>query len=251
MLAFIDRDRVVLRSRRGLDYSAIFPELAAELGRQLVSTMVLDGEIVAFGPDGKPSFDALQNRAQLKTAREIAAAERGDADRLLLLRSPPLRRREPARGHLRTRRRYLTQCLLPSARVQLVHADDDAQALYDAALASGFEGIMAKRRDSPYLAGRRSGHWLKVKSTTTQEFVVGGYTKGKGAREALGALLLGVWEQAGPSLRRPRRQRLRRRGAQGDQAARRARSRRRSALHRDSRRSTARRPGSDPSWWRR
>ena len=92
------------------------------------------------------------------------------------------------------RSRYLAQCLLPSTRVQLVHADDDAEALYQAALASGFEGIMAKRRDSPYLPGKRSGHWLKIKSTQSAEFVVGGYTKGKGARAPLGALLLGVPE---------------------------------------------------------
>ena len=75
VLAFVDHDRVALRSRRGLDYTGVFPEIAAELGRQLVDTMVLDGEIVAFGPDGRPSFDALQNRAQMKTAREIAQAE--------------------------------------------------------------------------------------------------------------------------------------------------------------------------------
>jgi bifunctional non-homologous end joining protein LigD len=84
--------------------------------------------------------------------------------------------------------------LLPAPRVQLVHADDDAGALYKAALASGFEGIMAKRRDSPYLPGKRSMSWRKVKSTQSAEFVVGGYTKGKGTREALGALLLGVPE---------------------------------------------------------
>ena len=75
VLAFVDRDRVVLRSRRGLDYSGVFPDIAAELGRQLVGTMVLDGEIVAFGPGGRPSFGALQDRAQMKTPREIAAAE--------------------------------------------------------------------------------------------------------------------------------------------------------------------------------
>jgi len=194
VLAFVDGGRVVLRSRRGLDYTAIFPEIAAELGRQLVSTMVLDGEIVAFGPDGRPSFDALQDRARLKTAREIAAAEQATPTAYVcfdLLHFAGVRLRA---ARYETRRRYLAQCLLPSARVQLVHAEDDAEALYDAALASGFEGIMAKRRDSPYLAGKRSGAWVKIKSTATAEFVVAGYTKGKGAREPLGALLLGVRE---------------------------------------------------------
>jgi bifunctional non-homologous end joining protein LigD len=197
VLAFVDHDRVVLRSRRGLDYTGVFPEIAAELGRQLVDTMVLDGEIVAFGPDGRPSFDALQDRAQMKTLREIAQAEQATPTAyvcfdLLHFAGVDLR---PARYDARSR--YLAQCLLPSVRVQLVHADDDAEALYKAALASGFEGIMAKRRDSPYLAGKRSGSWLKIKSTATAEFVVGGYTKGKGARAALGALLLGLPEGRG------------------------------------------------------
>ncbi len=194
VLAFVDRNRVVLRSRRGLDYSSVFPGIAAELGRQLVSTMVLDGEIVAFGPDGRPSFDALQDRAQAKTAREVAQAERAAPTAYVcfdLLHFAGVSLREAPYDD---RRRWLAQCLLPSARVQLVHADDDARALYEAALASGFEGIMAKRRDSPYLAGKRSGHWRKIKATQSAEFVVGGFTKGKGARAALGALLLGEWE---------------------------------------------------------
>jgi bifunctional non-homologous end joining protein LigD len=194
VLAFVEGDRVVLRSRRGLDYSAVFPDIASELGRQLVATMVLDGEIVAFGPDGRPSFDALQDRAQMKTAREIAAAEQATPTAYVCFDILHFAGVNLRAAPYESRRRYLAQCLLPSARVQLVHADDDAHALYDAALASGFEGIMAKRRDSPYLAGKRSGYWLKVKSTQSAEFVVGGYTTGKGARASLGALLLGVWE---------------------------------------------------------
>ncbi|HEY1458710.1 MAG TPA: DNA polymerase ligase N-terminal domain-containing protein, partial [Casimicrobiaceae bacterium] len=74
-LAFIDERGVNLRSRRGLDLSSTFPRLAAELGAQATHGMILDGEIVAFGDDGKPSFGALQERAQLRSDREIAAAD--------------------------------------------------------------------------------------------------------------------------------------------------------------------------------
>jgi bifunctional non-homologous end joining protein LigD len=91
------------------------------------------------------------------------------------------------------RRRYLSQCLLPSAHIQLVHATGDAEQLYAAATATGFEGIVAKRRNSTYQPGKRSTAWLKFKTTHTTEFVVGGYTQGKGEREPLGALLLGTW----------------------------------------------------------
>src|SRR5438874_518452 len=82
---------------------------------------------------------------------------------------------------------------------QLVHLAENAEQLFAAALSHGFEGIMAKRLDSPYQAGRRSRAWLKIKAAQSAEFLIGGYTRGQGAREPLGALLLGYWE--GKSLR--------------------------------------------------
>ena len=78
--------------------------------------------------------------------------------------------------------------------MQLVHASDDGVALYEAAIASGLEGVVGKRKDSRYQAGRRSAAWIKVKATQTADFVVGGYTKGKGARDGFGALLVGYWQ---------------------------------------------------------
>ena len=80
---------------------------------------------------------------------------------------------------------------MPGAHLQLVHAADDAEQLYAAALEHGFEGIIGKRLDSPYQPGQRSRAWLKFKTQHSEEFLVGGYTRGNGAREPLGALLLG------------------------------------------------------------
>ena len=76
-----------------------------------------------------------------------------------------------------------------------MHADDDGVTLYEAALASGFEGVIGKRKDSIYESGRRSPAWRKVKPTHSADFVVGGYTRGKGSRAPLGALLLGYWDR--------------------------------------------------------
>src|SRR5436853_104681 len=92
------------------------------------------------------------------------------------------------------RRRWLEQCVLPSPHVQVVHAEENGEELYKAALASGFEGVIAKRKDSKYEAGKRSQAWLKIKPTRSADFVVGGITKGKGSRAPLGALLLGYWD---------------------------------------------------------
>lgn len=197
VVAFVRGDTVRLQSRRGIDLTPAFPEIVSELLSQAIDTakgtMILDAEIVALAADARPSFNALQNRIQLKTPREIADAQREAPVVLLcfdLLHFAGLNLRGSPYAD---RRRYLSQCLLPSAHIQLVHASADAEKLYAASLDSGFEGIVAKRRDGTYQPGKRSSAWLKIKASRTEEFVVGGYTQGKGAREPLGALLLGYW----------------------------------------------------------
>src|SRR6266566_7423995 len=194
VLAFIDDKEVRLRSRRGLDLTASFPKLAAELTQQAVKGMVLDGEVAAFGADGRPSFAALQERVQLKTEREIAAADRATPVVFFCFDMLHFAGLDVRVAPYADRRRWLEQCLLPSTHVQLVHAEEDGEELYKAALASGFEGVIAKRKDSRYEAGKRSQSWLKIKPTKSGEFVVGGITRGKGSRAPLGALLLGYWD---------------------------------------------------------
>jgi bifunctional non-homologous end joining protein LigD len=210
ILAFIDGDTVRLRSRRGQDYTPMFPRLVAELRKQAGEikgaagarvaagadgfSMVLDGEIVALDPTGRPSFNALQNRVGLKTERELAEADVKVpavyyAFDLLYFAGVDVRDAPYA-----DRRRYLAQALFPSPLVQLIHATEDGVGLYDAALASGFEGVIGKRRDSRYETGKRTGAWIKVKPTHSEDFVIGGYTRGKGAREDFGALLIGYWD---------------------------------------------------------
>jgi bifunctional non-homologous end joining protein LigD len=193
VLAFVSEKGIKLKSRRGLALAA-FPRLEQELARQAVSAMVLDGELVAFDTAGKPSFNALQNRVQLKTAREIAAAEAKTpvifyAFDLLHFAGSSLRK-----APYRDRRRHLAQCLLPSPLVQLVHATEDGKELCKAALASGLEGVVGKQKSSVYEEGRRSSSWIKVKATQSGEFVIGGYTRGKGARAPLGSILVGYWD---------------------------------------------------------
>ena len=193
-IAFVQDGAVRLQSRRGIDLTPAFPEITAGLAAQAVDRMILDGEILALDAAGRPSFNALQNRATLKQPKEIAEAQRQTSVVFLcfdLLHFAGLN----LRGNPYVdRRRYLSQCLLPSAHIQLVHVSDDAERLYAAALESGFEGIVSKRKDSTYQPGRRSTAWLKTKAVQSSEFVVGGYTQGKGAREALGSLLLGYWQ---------------------------------------------------------
>ncbi|MEO8752522.1 MAG: DNA ligase D [Casimicrobiaceae bacterium] len=197
VLAFISDAGVKLRSRRGLELASKFPRLVQELSQQAAGSMILDGELVAFDASGKPSFGALQDRAQLKTEREIAAADQKSPVVLYCFDLLHFAGIDLRAATYRDRRRYLAQCLLPSSLVQLVHATEDGIALNAAALAGGFEGVIGKRKESRYEASRRSTSWLKVKPTTSADFVVGGYSKGKGARAALGALLVGYWDRDG------------------------------------------------------
>jgi len=193
VLAFIDEHGVKLRSRRGLELAPQFPNLVTELASQGRNGMILDGELVAFDAGGKPSFGALQDRAQLKTAREIAAADQAMPVVMVcfdILHFAGV----DLRGHTYVdRRRYLAQCLMPSPLVQLMHVTDDGLALHAAAVASGFEGVVGKRKGSRYESGKRSASWLKVKPTQSAEFVIGGFSKGKGSRAQLGAVLVGYW----------------------------------------------------------
>ena len=179
-LAFIDGDNVTLRSRKGLDVTADHSALAQELARQNVRGMVLDGEVVAFDASGRPSFAAMQSGSA-----HVAFF----AFDLLHFAGIDLRDRPYAE-----RRRYLAQCLLPTPLVQRVHSHEDGVALHAAAIENGFEGVIGKRLDSRYEAGRRSSAWIKVKPVQTGDFHVGGFTQGKGSRAALGALLVGARE---------------------------------------------------------
>jgi bifunctional non-homologous end joining protein LigD len=194
VLAFIDSQGVKLKSRKGLDLAQHFPKLVAELARQGVDGMVLDGELVAFDTDGRPSFAAMQERAQLKAAADIAKADRTLPVVLVCFDMPYFAGIDLRAAPYADRRRYLSQCLLPSPTVQLVHASAEGVALAEAASASGFEGVIGKRADSRYESGKRSSLWLKVKSTQSAEFVIGGYTLGKGSRASLGAILVGYHE---------------------------------------------------------
>ena len=155
VIAFLGAGQVRLQSRRGLDLTACFPEIAAELAAQPAGQMVLDGEIVALDANGRPSFNALQNRAQLKSAAEIAAAQRDTPVVLVcfdLLHFAGLNLRAAPYGD---RRRYLSQCLLPAPHLQLVHSAANAEQLYAAALEQRLRG---HRRQAPRqsLPGRSS-----------------------------------------------------------------------------------------------
>jgi bifunctional non-homologous end joining protein LigD len=196
-IATVDGGRIRIESRNGNDLTHSFPELRA-LGEQLGSRrVVLDGEIVAFDDAGHPRFQLLQPRIHAADAHKATAlaAEQPvvyvlfdvlylDGTSLLALPYVERRRRLEDLGLLATKPAHWT--LSPR------FAGPGADVLH-ASQAQGLEGVLAKRLDSPYLPGKRSPSWTKVKNLRTQEVIVGGWTPGEGNRQGrLGSLLLGI-----------------------------------------------------------
>lgn len=194
-ILFVEGGRVRAQSRNDLDVTAAFPELA-DVGKFLgMTTCVLDGEVVALGDDGRPSFSRLQHRMHVANQRE--AKRRSAADPVTFVAFDLLY----IDGHVITddtydeRRARLESLQLAGETFTTTETfrNVSGRDILDAATANGLEGVVAKRRDSPYRPGRRSPDWVKVKSFRTQEVVIGGWTEGRGERDgSLGALLLGI-----------------------------------------------------------
>jgi bifunctional non-homologous end joining protein LigD len=198
-IALINDGRVKLLSRRGLDSTHQFPLLADEIARQPERQLVLDGEIVAFDDAGRPSFQVIQGRLNLTRKEDIKRMEAAIPVVYYVFDVLYAGGHDLMAVSLVERKALLERLLVPSENVRLVEAfDEDGITAYDAAVSIGLEGVLAKRRDSQYEAGRRSHSWLKVKNTLSDDFVIGGYTAGQGARaRTFGALLIGAYGDDG------------------------------------------------------
>jgi bifunctional non-homologous end joining protein LigD len=198
-IGYADGGRLKLLSRNFNDITSRYPELR-ELGRALGShEAVLDGEVVAFGPDGKPSFQVLQSRMHVasEAAQRRLAASSPVAYvifDLLFLDGHSLMELE-----YRQRRERLAELGLNGPNWQTpAHRVGDGAALLEATRAQGLEGVIAKRLDCPYVPGRRSQGWVKVKNVRRTEAVIGGWLGGEGGRTGrLGALVVGYTDEAG------------------------------------------------------
>ncbi len=202
-MACLDQGTVELRSRGGHDITAAYPGIVAVLREQPAAAAALDGEIVAIDQSGRPSFELLQQRMNLLDPAAISIAERDIPVVFFVFDIVHLDGFSLERVPLRDRREALARVLLPTARLSQVTTisatQDDA---FEAAVAAGFEGIIAKRDDSRYEAGKRSTAWLKRKALDRDVFVVGGWTAGAGHRAgSFGGLVIGEWVDGALSYR--------------------------------------------------
>jgi bifunctional non-homologous end joining protein LigD len=198
-IAYSEPGHIRLQSRSGNDVTPAYPELRA-LNRTLGSrSAILDGEIIAFGEGGRPSFEALQPRMH----------QRGEAAVRRLMQTVPvtyvvfdllwLDGRSLMDLPYAQRRERLQELGLEGEHWRTPELQiGDGAGLLAATHELGMEGIVGKRLDSRYTPGRRDGGWVKIKNHRRQELVIGGWTEGKGVRaQRIGALELGVYDEEG------------------------------------------------------
>lgn len=191
-VCFVDRARVLAVSRTGRDLMPYFPELAQLRAAFKPLPVIVDGEIVSLDARGHSSFQRLQPRINRLRGGDPTPGRlafvvfdllwRGAAD----LRARSLDERKTALEAALTGNEDFV--------MRSKHVVGGGKRLFAQARELGIEGVVAKRRASPYVSGR-SRDWLKLKAVRSQEFVVVGWTEPQGSRRHLGALLLGIYER--------------------------------------------------------
>jgi bifunctional non-homologous end joining protein LigD len=195
--AVIREGKVRLWTRNRQDASRYFPDLDRAPTWIDAREAIVDGEVVALDPQGKPSFSLLQARAGFQQKRDGSVPIAYEVFDLLWLDGRSLLD-EPLHERKRLLRERLRDDVGGTAQVRYAgHIEADGEALYEQARQQGLEGVMAKRRDSRYEPDRRSRAWLKLKVRREQEFVIGGWEPGSVVHRDLGALLLGVYDDQG------------------------------------------------------
>lgn len=186
-LSFIEKDKFRFASRRNEDMLGLFPQASSIPGLIDAQTAILDGEIVAIGSDGKPSFQILQNATRSLSHDAQLVYFVFD---LLYYNGEDLRKRP-----LIERKELLKSIIRPNDFLRFSdHVIDKGEKLYEQARKAGLEGIIGKQIHSPYLE-KRSNYWLKMKTLLQQEVVIAGYTQPRGSRGYFGALIVGVYEK--------------------------------------------------------
>jgi len=181
-LAIKGGGKVQLRSRNDNDFNARYPGIVKALA-PLPDDTVIDGEVVALDPEGKPSFNLLQNHGSSGAPLHFFIFD------LLVLKGKDVMGKS-----LTERRELLEKHIFPKMEEPIRYSpmlEAGLKDLIQSVKAQGLEGLVAKRRDSKYEPGMRSGAWLKMRVNQGQELVIGGYTP---SPKNFDALVIGYYE---------------------------------------------------------
>jgi bifunctional non-homologous end joining protein LigD len=193
-LAIRDGGAVRIFGRSGIEATANYPELVLALGKLPFRRFVIDGEIIAFGSDGRPSLQILQRRIQARDRARIAEMALASPAPYYVFDLLAFDRFDLRGLDLETRKELLRRMIRDEGLLRYSdYHTGDGRAFYDVVAELGLEGVVAKRLRSPYQAGR-GGAWLKIKCPRVDRFAIGGWTEPAGSRTHFGALLAGQYE---------------------------------------------------------
>jgi DNA ligase D-like protein (predicted ligase) len=190
-IAYKHGSKVKLLSRNKMSLNEMYPDIVNALLKEKATSFIIDGEIAIAQKKGK-SFELMQERRKEITLGEISASQIPMVynvfdllyiDEYLITKLPLLDRKKILKKYLSFKK--------PISFTK--HTKETGLKFYHQACKKGWEGVIAKRADSPYVS-KRSKDWLKFKCIHEQEFVIGGYTDPQGSRTGFGALLIGYYE---------------------------------------------------------
>ena len=182
IISYVDKGKVRLDSRSGKDYTPRYPVIADAL-RHLGHKAVIDGEVVVFNEEGLPDFDALQRYNGHSTPITYCVFDLLWLDGYDLMKLP-----------LETRKQLLYDLVEDHTVFRFSESFDDGPALYQEMLRRNLEGIVSKKRNSPYVPDSRGMDWLKTPTRKRQEFVIGGWSESDKNR-SFRSLLFGAYNK--------------------------------------------------------
>ncbi len=189
LLADVHEGEVTLRSRNGLDWTADFPEVVQAVQALPVRDARLDGELVVLDDNGRSDFAALQRVIDGSSKQPL---------RYIVFDLPGVAGVDISRAPLLQRKALLKELIgdKPGTLAFSEHVIDHGPAVFEASGKAGFEGIVSKQVDAPYV-NTRARSWVKVKHEDTDEFLIIGHTAPKGSRLGFGSLLLATPDKGG------------------------------------------------------
>jgi bifunctional non-homologous end joining protein LigD len=197
-IAFVQGGRLVLQARSERDITPRYPELRPLAEALAGREVILDGEVVAFD-GGRPSFQKLQSRMHLTSDHAVRRLARDEPVHYIAFDLLYLDGRSLMDLRYDERRAALAELGLEGPTWQApAHHVGDGAALLELTRSRGLEGVIAKRLDCPYVPGRRTQGWIKVKNVARTDAVIGGWLPGERGRAGrLGALVIGIPDDDG------------------------------------------------------
>jgi bifunctional non-homologous end joining protein LigD len=193
-----------LKSRSGKFITRRYPELqpSLEAGMNCKESILIDGEIVILDEKGYPNFQSHQRRMNVESLRDIDALSMQIPSTYYIFDILSLDGNNLQHLPFLERRQILSGVIVPNDRVRISDfVEEKGIEMFETIKKMNLEGMMAKRKSSKYLQGRRSADWLKIKNIKTQDCIVIGYTKGEGNRQGyFGSLLLAMYNEKGEAV---------------------------------------------------